>query len=93
MLDYVNIFEDFTNRSMNAFLVHGTLSIMYATGYRMAERNFFNPDLNPFIYATVYTSINNLWRIFIRREPKFVDNIGVFIGSAAGYMIASYLFE
>lgn len=55
------------------------------------RKNFADP--NPFLYAFVYLSTANMWRIFVKREPKFADNLGIFLGAATGYATAYMMFE
>ena len=85
-------FEYFTGSTRNGFLVHCAVSMLYALPYMAAERHLFNPDPHPFIYAFAYTSMNNMRRIFVTRDARWDDNVGVFMGAAAAYSILSNLY-
>lgn len=92
-----NFMEHSASESMYKFATHGLANLLiYAPIYRAVERNYFNPDFNPFVFAAGYTVFTDIMRTLFSHEHKFSDdlsdNSGVFIGAAAGYLIAAKFF-
>ena len=86
-------FDYYTYEAMGGLVLHGLSTVLfYAPLYRAVERNYFNPDLNPFLFASGYTLTTCCMRLKFSEEPRFGDTPGVFMGAALSYFIAAKLF-
>ncbi len=81
---------DYVNDSLCYGIFSFFASAIPAGVWRLAERHYFNPDLNPFWFGAACTIGADAIR-YMGGQRKLRDNPAIFMGSAVAYTAVSYL--